>query len=206
MKGSHTKHQKVILTDNQPSSQIVATVSRTITTMATPMGKTAAAATSMMNGQMLDRIKGIKTASTLEAMNLTSRIVCSTMWHLRPILCLERTSNQHLFRIIKRRAKTKTMSLARTQALFQFSKWVRLQHLNPKAQDPATTARIKMALILSKWTQRWVEVTRTCIRLIHLWVVKITISNSKASKMNSMNCQLRLTQALSRQSAAILLH
>ena len=79
MKGSHTKHQKVILTDNQPSSQIVATVSRTITTMATPMGKTAAAATSMMNGQMLDRIKGIKTASTLEAMNLTSRIVCSTM-------------------------------------------------------------------------------------------------------------------------------
>ncbi len=121
MKGSLTRHQKVILTDNQPSSQIAATVSRTVTTMATPMGKTAAA-TSMMNGQMLDKIKGIKTAATREAMNLTSEIVCLTMRHLHPILCQERTSNQHLFRITKRRIKTEIMSLTKTQALFQFSK------------------------------------------------------------------------------------
>ena len=181
MKGSHTRHQKVILTDNQPSSQIVATVNRrTITTMATPMRKIAAAI-SMMNGrQMLDRIKGIKTAATLEAMNSTSEIVFLTMWHLHPILCQECTSNQHLFQVTKHRAKTKTMSLARTQALFQYSKWARSQHLNPKAQHPATTARIKMASILHKLALRLVEATRMCIRLIHLWAVKITISNIRA--------------------------
>ncbi len=121
MKGSLTRHQKVILTDNQPSSQIAATVSRTVTTMVTPMGKTAAA-TSMMNGQMVDKIKGIKTAATREAMNLTSEIVWLTMRQLHPILCQERTSNQHLFRITKRRIKTEIMSLTKTQALFQFSK------------------------------------------------------------------------------------
>ena len=109
MKGSLTRHQKQILTDNQPSSQIAATVSRTVTIMATLMGKTAAA-TSMMNGRMLDRIKGIKTAATREAMNLTSEIMCLTMRHLHQILCQERTSNQHLFRITKRRIKTEIMS------------------------------------------------------------------------------------------------
>ncbi len=79
MTGSHTRHQKVILTDNQPSSKIMATISRTSTTIVVTLMGMTVAATSTMNGQMLDTIKGIKIADTPEAMNLISEIVCLTM-------------------------------------------------------------------------------------------------------------------------------